>query len=287
MAAGDLIDGDYQYEFRGFKFGSGTDYQTELVEGILGLPTAVTNDDEKQEDHGMHPGQDLLSGRDIQISMNIFGDMGEDIEMKISKAAAVFQVTKRQTFVEFEFVTRRPGKERRFARARARRAAFPSNYDTARGLARGVVELFATDPRFWSAQEYAAAVPLAIGATTGQAVVLMGGDFEDGSDPIITITGPCTNPILQNATDGNRQFRTTGAGGVGSLVMGAADTLVVDFRTGDVKLNGVDAYQYVKADSQWWVLLPGNNTFVYSREAGNTGASSTATLRWRDAFTGA
>lgn len=281
MAAGDLIDGDFQYEFRGFKFGSGTDYQTETVEGILGLPSARTSDDDKQEDHGMHPGQDLLSGRDIQISMNIMGDIGEDIEEKIGKAASAFQVTKRQTFTEFEFVTRRPGKTRRFARCRARRAAFPSNYDTARGLARGVVELFATDPRFWSAEEYAASVTLAIAATTGQTNVVMGGDFEDGSDPIITITGPCTNPFLTNATDGNRQFRTNG------LVMAAIDTLVVDFRTGDVKLNGVDAYQYVKADNQWWVLVPGPNTFVYTREAGNTGASSTATLRWRDAFTGA
>lgn len=285
MAAGDKIDRDFQYEFRDYLFGSGTDGQTETVEGILGQPSARTSDEDKQEDHGAWTGMDTLPGRTIQIALNLFGDMGEDIEAKIAAASKAFQVSKRNPFVEYEFVTKRPGHDKRFCRARARRCAFPSNYDTARGLSRGAVELFASDPRFYTLQAVTRNLVLPIADAAESMDIVSLGDFEDGSEEgVLTITGPATDPRIANAQDGNRTIRIDG-------VIAAGGVLVVDLRekTALYTVGGVtvDWGGSIRNDNEWWVVLPGLNQITYTRDGGNVGAASTLTLVYRDAWVGA
>lgn len=275
--SGSLITRDFQYEYNNFLFGSGTPYQTETVEGILGLPAVRTNDDENQEDHGDHAGVDLLPGRTITVAMNILGT-SFDIQDRIDAAIVAFQTSRRDAFMEFPWITQRPGHNKRFVYARARNPTFPSNYDTAKGKARGGVMFFATDPRFYSLQETLTVITAPADSTTAQADVPMLGNMKDGTYPIIEIDGPSTNPRITNANDDGRAIRL-------DVVVGVDQTLVIDTKRKHVTLQGVDRYEVVRADNQWWSLLPGDNTIVYTRNTNSL--PSEMRVRHHDAWVSA
>ena len=266
---------DYQYEFKGFLFGSGTSYLVEEVEGLIGLPDVKTNDEAKQDNHGYHRGLDLFAGRRLIFVLNILGSPGTDIENKIRTATSAFQVSKRAGTQEYKLLIKRPGRVGLFIECRARRMAFPSNYSTAKGLAKGGAELFASDPRYYSETQTSTFVDIANTAVQGQANVSMSGDFSDGSDPVLEIVGPATNPRIQNQADGGRTIRI-------DVVLSSTDTLVIDVKNKIVTINGVDRYNTVRADNQWWSLIPGTNTILYSRS--DAVASSRLTVKHHNAF---
>lgn len=275
---GALVDRNYRYEFRGFVFGADTPFQTEKVDGILGLPSARTSDDQNSVDHGDHAGVDLLPGRTITITMNVLAEGLSLADALMDQATLAFQVSKRNAFQEFQFVTQRPTHTKRFCWARARRCEFPSNYDTARGHAVGAVQLYATDPRFFTLAQTVSEIAIPVGLNTSQGIVQMLGNFADGSYPVLEISGPCTNPRIQNTDDGGRTIRI-------DVVVPNGQSLVIDTKAKTVFLNGVDQYDKVRADNEWWVLVPGNNHIVYDRSG--AGASSTCEVRHYDAWTGA
>lgn len=277
MAVGDLITANMQYEFRGWLFGSGTSYVVETVDGILGLPSARTNDLEKQEDHGDHAGVDLIPGRTITMTMSALGD-SVSTQGLMDLVLQKMQTSKRAAFVEYPFVTQRPGHGKRFVNARPRRAEFPSNYETAHGRGIGALQWYATDPRWYSLAQSVQAVNLANTALAGNATANMTGDFEDGVEPIIEIQGPVTNPRIQNAADGNKTIRI-------DVVVNAGQTLYIDTRLKTVFLAGVDRYDTVRADNEWFSLLPGANVITLNRS--NAGASMTMFLRWYNGWASA
>lgn len=275
---GQLIVADYQYEFRGLLFGSRTQYQVESMDGLLSLPSAKGDDDENQEDHGSIAGVDLIPPRTITSQINTLAEGYGTAQPLIDAAARAFQVSKRAAFVEYAFVTQRPGHTKRFCLARARRSDFPSNFDTAKGLAKGAMQLFATDPRFYSLAETITDIIIPNAGANNQGNVVNNGNLLDGTFPILEITGPSTNPRIQNNADGGRTIRI-------DVVIPAGQTLTIDTKNKTVFLNGVDRYDTVRSDNQWWVILPGVNVVVYNR----TGAGNASQLRVRhnDAWTGA
>lgn len=280
IAPGDpgfYIEEDFQYEFRSFLFGHNTDFQTESVEGILGIPAARTSDEPRGDDHGDHRGVNLLPGRTINIKMNILGTVG-DIQQKISQAVRTFQISKRNAFVEYPFVTQRPGQDPRYVWARARRAEFPSNFETARGKAKGAVQLYATDPRWYSLEEFINDILVPTGENNVEGNVETFGDLEDGTFPIIEISGPCTNPRITNLADNERTIRL-------DIAVGVGETLIIDTKAKTAFLEGVDRFDTVRADNLWWVLLPGNNPILYNRSGG--GVASNLRIRHHDAWTSA
>lgn len=277
MAAGDLITADYQYEFRNLLFGAQTDLITERVTGLLAMGARDTDQD-RQNDHGSFPGMMVMGKRIIQFDMKVTGSPGTDIEGRLALVRSVFQVPrKRYARVLEPFVFQRPGLGKRVLYVRCTKRDFVSEYSTARGVASGSVELVAPDPLIYSLAVHQEALTIASGATTTSEVLVNTGDFVDGFLPKFTITGPATNPRVGNAQDDNRQVRT-------SMVLGATDTLVIDTKTKVVTVNGVRQFGVIRNDNQWWALLPGNNTVSYSRDAGNTGASSTCTVTWQDVW---
>jgi hypothetical protein len=275
---GDAITRDYQYEFRGLLFGSATSYQTETVEGIIGLPSALGSDDNNDEDHGMHAGVDLLPGRTITITMNLIAE-GVPAQVLLDAVTKTFQVSKRAAFVEYPFITRRPEHTKRFALCRARRAEFVSDYDLAHGLGKGGgVQLFATDPLFYSLEETELVIPIPNAAVMAQGNAAGLGDFLDGSPPIIEIAGPVTNPRIVNAADDGKTIRL-------DVVVGAGHTLLIDTKNKTVFLDGVDRFDTVRGDNQWWRIVPGINLITINRD--NAGANTTMTVRHHEAWTGA
>lgn len=275
---GDLINSDYQYEFRGLLFGAGTDYITTAVNGLLSAPDAVNRDTDSMNGHGAVPG--ILTGnkRTVEFDLSIIGGSGLDIEQKLNAAQEAFQLPRRRYSREMEpLIFRRPGQPAKVIYVRCERREFESNYNVAHGLAEGSVQLVAPDPIIYSLEEHTAVIELAPGDTNGQIEVYQFGNLVDGAPCTLEIQGPATNPIVGNVTDDNRQVKTT-------VVLTAANTLVVDQKTLDSTLDGADAFGSVRNDSQYWQLLPKKNVITFSRAGGNTAATARLTIRWRDAW---
>jgi hypothetical protein len=118
--------------------------------------------------------------------------------------------------------------------------------------------------------------PINFGAAspTGQVLVENNGNMDTW--PVLTITGPGTNPSIYNAsTDQRISFAYT---------LAAGETLVVDTLNRTVKLNGVtDRYSALDfTNTEWWPLIPGINDIRLAFASYSAGA--TLKVDWRHAW---
>lgn len=158
-----------------------------------------------------------------------------------------------------------------------------------------LLSMVSDDPRIYSQQLHSQAVaagssavggfssplrsPLASAAiVSGQTIAVNAG--RKPSPPVLTITGPGSNPTVLNYS--------TGQALVFQYVLGAGDYLLVDTAERDptrrVLLNGV-ANRYSAFDFQrstWWRLRRGQNDVRLSWSAYSAGAQMT--IQWRDAW---
>jgi len=109
----------------------------------------------------------------------------------------------------------------------------------------------------------AGAPPMAVACTNA-------GSFE--TRPVVSITGPLTNPAVVNQTTGQ-------VVSFSGMTLAATDILAVDFAARQALLNGV--YRPSDTTSSWWVMPPGTTT-VQVTGTGATG--SQMTVAWRDAW---
>lgn len=276
MAVGDLITRDYQYEWRGLLLGSGSQIVTQRVNGLLGLPAVEDRSQDKAHTHGATPGLMVYRKKLVDISGLITGIPGTDIESRIQAVQTAFQLPHRRSIRKAEeFVFQRPGYNgKRFVWARVMNREIPSEYDTARGKGTLEAQLTCADPLVYSLALQTSTWQLPAADASEQRDVTNLGNHSDGADPIITIQGPWTNPRIQNTTDDNRTIAL-------DIVVGAGQTLIIDVKRQTITLDGVNRFDAKRNDNQWWSLLPGLNTIVANRDAGNAGAIGTFTIQWR------
>lgn len=153
-------------------------------------------------------------------------------------------------------------------------------------------ELFAPDPRVYSATlstasydptlagsgsgvAFPLAFPLTFGsASSSQLVVDNAGNIS--TPPVLTVTGPVTNPIVDNDTTGESVY-TEG------LSLSASDSLVIDTATRSATINGTAVPQYIDAElTRWFELAPGQN-LLRLRGTGMTTGQTLLTCTYRDA----
>lgn len=153
--------------------------------------------------------------------------------------------------------------------------------------------MVAADPRIYSFSLYTTTVlasggggatgfgfpmtfPLSFGAAspTGQISAENQGDAI--SYPVLTLTGPGTNPTIVNNTTGERITL--------NYTLNAGETLVVDTLNKTILFNGntpaYGALDYV--NTQWWGLIPGVNDLRLLFFTFSAGAS--LRVDWRDAW---
>lgn len=86
--------------------------------------------------------------------------------------------------------------------------------------------------------------------------------------PVWTVVGPCVNPRLQNnTTDSQAEYNGTVAAG---------QTLIVDFETGEAKLDGALVTRLVRGIVS---CVPGDNLIGFNSDGG---ATDTSTLSWNN-----
>lgn len=116
---------------------------------------------------------------------------------------------------------------------------------------------------------------LGSGTTGGTATIFNPGTVD--SHPIITFTGPLTNPYIQNATTGYSWQLDY------SLLPG--DSVVVDTFNKTVVFDGrSDFISHADNASTWWTVVPGINAFTLS--TGSTADTGSVTITCNPAFLG-
>jgi len=282
MAAGDLVTGDYMYEYSALLLGSGTKYIVEQWDGLYGIPDIRANDLDRQDRHGVVPGIDLMGPRVMNATIKIDTAGFAAAETAIHDLAPVF----RPRQAEVPMVWQRPrtgGSIKKYIYCRPRKLVLPTNYELAHGLGQASVQFVAADPRHYTFTPTVTNGSIATSATTGGSTFTVGGDFL--TEPLISITGPFNNgiitlvsaPNLDDTVMAGRAIRLTGN-------VSAAQTLVIDFGLRTMLLNGAPIYSYRRSDSQWWSLTPGSNTVQFTRDAGAVGSAALYSITHRAAW---
>lgn len=286
-APGALVTQDYQYEFRNLLFGSGTDIMTESVDGILGLPSTIMENFDRQAEHGAFPGPLRMGTRVMPFNVHVLNGRRADIESVLDHVKKAFRPPAlRHTTVEEPLVFKRPGQVKQRMLVRCEKRDFASKAAVASGHAAGSVQLVATDPIIYSNDARSRALTLAAGVSAAASVrCYNAGDHEDGVDPTIEISGPARNPRVQRLGDGDPIFAI-------DTDIAVNERLVVDMKTWAAYVinhtTGAylrDVFGSIRTDSKWFTLLPGDNTIVFSRaNTALTGSPTTLTVRWRDGW---
>lgn len=92
--------------------------------------------------------------------------------------------------------------------------------------------------------------------------------------PSLTITGPCTNPIIRN--------QSTGAQIALSVTLAGNDVIVIDPDLRSITLNGNPARNLLVNGSTWWGLPSGSTTIGFVATTYGSGCS--LTVSWRNAY---
>lgn len=283
------ISQDYQIEVVDgadtLLLGPGTDYIIHNLEG-LGLPELRTDDAARPSDHGVFPSRDFLADRKVTVTGTARGDSASDVTANLDALMALWQPVYSDAADVVHLAYRLPGQVARLVKGRPRRANIESNRIIG-NRASFVLEFTAVDPRIYAATESTDSTTIAAaaggrqydrtynvtyGASAGGFLVLTNdGNFP--SRPFATITGPASNPRIENVTTGQTMRL--------ALTVAAGDFVEVDFDARTIMLNGTASrYSSLTAASEWWELAPGNTEVRF--RADDTGGE--LDISWRSAW---
>jgi hypothetical protein len=283
-APGSLITTNYQYEFNGVLMGALTPFTVEKITGLLGNAPVRLKDIDRENGHGSIPGSALFSPRtvsfDIKASDQFDGTPVDDLLDMLSHA---FDVPQLRYSTDLDvFAYQRPGRSTRRIFARGTKFDVDSTFNVGRGLIEASVEFVAPDPISYDLDLSTQSLTLGVGVTSNSMIVTMAGNFRNGTSPFLYISGACTDPIISNQDDDNRQIKLDVVLAANQICRLNMDTLEVSVQTGGGSNPWIEDYSIVRDDSQFWNLMPGNNTIVYARTG--SGASSTLRVDWYNAW---
>ena len=296
MAVGDALTADYQLEF----FGGNDEIETvvigngengvEIVELDLWSGAAMrTSDINRPLDDGQFAGEDFYSGRSINVAFEIWANTEAEIYDRWFEMSRIWRLRRNPKTMAVRlpdwpsdlFVDVRP---RRVSGLRVDEA-MNVGY-----VARGVVGFHSVDPRWYSTTLDSTSVGVTTasgGLTFNAAAPLVFGAVGDSGSfdcqnlgnyptyPTFTITGPITNPSIEN------QQRSKTLSFTGSLASG--ETLVIDTQARTVLLNGTASrYSWLDDPTKWFSLAA--NTTSTLRFLGTTAGSPTLQTTWRSAW---
>ena len=277
----------YSFQFGSFVFGgSASPFQIMDVDG-LGLPELRVQDDNRGYNDGMFSGRDFLSGRTLTFTINIFGDAVRNAQQNLALFnAAMIPQQSGTTALSFQLAPTDSVKTLN-ARVRSRRVLIDPDYTY--GYIRTQVTMFAPNPKYYDlASTTATITPSVLSGRTYNRVynLLYGGGSNSASTtivnngswttyPLVTITGPITNPTLTNITTNQSLSVTT--------TLLATDSLVLDLENRNVLLNGSSARNLLTGSSQWFGAAPGSSVYTLSGTSFSPGVTL-ATIVYQNAY---
>ncbi len=282
-----LLTAKYSLSFNGLTFGgTGSPHQILSIDGLEGLPGIRNQDDNRGYQDGMFTGQDFLGGRTISIIINTFASYGKSAQTNLNELqqALLFQ-TSGTTPLYFLLP---PAEQDQFINARVRgfRTTVDPNYTY--GYIVSQVDFFCPNPRYFDGQQQTASLSVSnpLGRTYNRVynVVYGGGGYSTTTTvtnngwvatyPTITITGPITNPVVGNSTQG--KFLSL------SGTYSNTDTLVIDLYNKLITLNGNSARNVLSSGD--WFSAPSGTSQFYLTGANTLAGTTTATVTWYNAY---
>lgn len=267
---------DWQLTFNGLTLG-GAPYGVSKLTGFHDAPDVRADDQMRSRAHGQWANVDYLGGRTIQASIIVTSPHPSGSTWQaLSQALVAGQAAESTLTATLPGVAMGSTVQ---VGARVRRLSLPIDLDYTVGVGRAEVEWHCTDPRIYSSTlttlstsqavssgglVFPAVAPLAFAgsASGGQITATNAGEFP--APWVATISGPVTDPRLENITTGQTVAFT------GTVDSG--QTLVVSSLDRTVLLNGTASrYSWLVGTSQWFDLAAGDNTI---RFAGTSGTGS-------------
>lgn len=295
---------NWQMQYNGLTIGASTPYAVYQLDG-LDLPQVRTGDLNRPREHGEFVGLDLMSGRDIMLTGDYQSDgiNIQDSQQNLGRAFIPGGTTEQPFWFQF------PNLPVLASMVRVRKRTMPIDqpYSVA-AMGQLALMMHSSDPRLYGPVQsgscgvgqalgggiFPATFPYVFssGSVAGTVVANNAGNVE--MRPLLTITGPVTNPTIFNATAG-WQITITNPLQVGYTVL-AGDTLVIDtdthaitYYTGGVGV-GAARRAWLAAGSTWPStvlgvpgLAPGSNTFQFTSTDGIS-VAGTLQVQWASAY---
>jgi len=272
---------DWELTWNGATVGGvGNAYELVEIVGLHENPDIRTGDQDRARAHGQWSNVDYLSGRTVQATIDIHGVHPSPVWQAFSQAFVMGQPAEQTLAFQIPGVaagvTAQVG-------AKVRRLSLPADRSYSLGMATATVEWHCTDPRIYSSTlttlttsqavssgglSFPAVAPLAFAgsASGGQVTATNAGEFP--APWVATISGPVTDPRIENVTTG-QTVAFTGT-------VNSGETLVISSLDRTVLLNGTASrYSWLVGTSRWFDLAAGDNTVRFAGTSG-TGSMSFA-----------
>ncbi|GGM78463.1 hypothetical protein GCM10012275_56370 [Longimycelium tulufanense] len=284
---------DWTARYNGLLLGEGTPYDLIEIAGLLDAPEVRTADKARLQRPGMILGRDVVGGRTVTLTVEVWGrDVGE-FESALTAFVAAFTPARPLSSFRFLFPGVAGGALSEVDAVVRRRSVPMRVPDYLYQRAECVVELWCPEPRIFSPPQTAVAGPpepapgvrfplrfpvrFPTGrSASGAATVLNTGNAP--TDVQVRLVGPVPSPRIINYTTGQVLAL--------DLNLGENDFLDVDFGTRTVLLNGTASrYASLLSRPAWWELEPGQPTRLGYRAAVGyqPGRSSHMQITWRSA----
>jgi hypothetical protein len=282
-----VITNSYSFSFAGITFGgAGSPYQILSVDGLEGLPAIRNQDDNRGYQDGMFSGRDFLGGRTISITFQTFATSGGNSAQTNFNLIQAKLLPQTSGTTPLYFILPPSGEQFVNARVRVLRTSVDPNYTY--GMITSQVEFFCPDPNYYDSTQQSASlsVSAAPGRTYDRIYNLVYGfgssatltNIVNGgwatTYPVITITGPITNPVVGNVTTGN-YLNLSGT-------ITNTDTLIVDTQNRLITLNGVSARNLLSTGT--WFDAPSGTSQYYLTGSTTTAGLTAATVTWYNAY---
>lgn len=277
---------NYQFQFGSYIFGGANSVtQIDEVDGLESLPEIRNQDDNRGYNDGMFTGRDFLGGRQIIITMKTFGGNGNSAQQNFRLLQDAMLPQQQGTTPLYFQLSATDGLKVINARVRARQTLIDPDYTY--GYIRSQYTLFAPDPRYYSSPSVTTSLlpSVALGRTYNRTYDLVYGGGSAGATivndgtvttyPIISISGPITDPTIANQSTG--QYITV------NTVLSVTDVLIIDLYEKTITLNGSAARNLLAGNSQWFGCDPGNTVISFTG-SGTIIGTTVASITYRSAF---
>lgn len=270
---------NYQFQFGSFLFGgAGSPYQIIDIDGLESLPELRVQDDNQGYNDGMFSGRDFLSGRTITFTINTFAGNGNSAHQNFNLLQSALLPQQSGTTALNFLLSVNDTQMVINARVRSRKTIVDPEYTF--GFIRSQITMFCPDPRYYSTPSITASMSPspALGRTYNRTYNLTygGGSLNNAATitnngsvttyPVISISGPVTNPTIGNVT--TNQYMTI------NTSLTNTDTLVIDLAQRLITLNGVSARNLVAGNSTWFGAAPGVSSFMFTGTNTSIGITS-------------
>ncbi len=272
------------------------------LDGVRGMPGVRAGDAGRPRDQGEFAGLNVLPGRTVTITIDVGPPFGSYSNLKTAMTALATALVPAGT-TQYPLYYSEDGTTTYVGYARCLMSTAEVNNVYALGnLAQGISMAFKLlDPRWYVAPTQTVTIGL-LGSGGGLVFPLIfpidfNANITGSPDtaqitnlgnidtrPLLTITGPCTNPIVANTS-------TVGDPYIGFTVkMATGDTLVIDLDmhsavyTPYQAATGYSVLSQLATGSTWWTLPAGaTNTIAFgSSDAGVP--AGTCTIQWASAY---